>query len=542
MRRDPRLLAVLVVALVAGGIAWANTAMPPRAKAAAPRLQSIPVTQSTLVCPQAGGAPSNGAARIAYADSESDPAAVGSALTAQPLDPDAVASALQLHPGHAWVVDGPKTLAPVELSVSGPLATAASAVQFTREQGGSTLQAAAVPCESPTTDAWFAGFSSGVGAHATLLLSNVDSVPATVDVAMYGDTSPPDTTADQGLVVAPHTQAAVRLDELVPGLANAVAHVVVKSGRVVPAVRYDAENGSIPIGFEWVPRTDAPALTQTVPGIVAGDGSRRLVLADPGDIDATVAVKIVTSDGSYTPSGFDTINVPAGQVTTVDLAAQLHGAAAGVVVTSTEPVVAGGIATVAPDKRGGSDIAFTGAVPALSGPTLVAGGETGANRGTRLLLSAPDADAHLNLTLLASAAASAPVVRPLTVPAGTTLTVDLASLSHDPAPAVELEPQGGGPVFAAWTLEEHNPAGADLTSFPLRSVPQTLQRPPATFDLQAGLPAAPVAPPRSPSQAPSSPVSSSDVPSSEVPSSDLPSSDAPGAQPSSSPPSSQPSP
>jgi Family of unknown function (DUF5719) len=494
MRRDPRLLGVIVVVVIAAAISWAQASEPGAVKRVVASARSAPITSQTLVCPQAGGTPSGGAARIAYADADPDPtAASASSLIVAPLDPDAVPSSIDLRGGHGWVVDGPKTVGPMRVTMSGPAAATSGAVQFTRQAVGGALQVSATPCEAPTTDAWFAGFASGVGAHATLLLSNIDTVPATVDVGIYADSAPPDPEADHGLVVAPQTQMAVRLDTLAPGFANAVAHVSVTSGRIVPAVRYDAENGSLPLGVEWIPRTDAPATDQILPGFVDGSGKRRLVIADTADVDATVSVQIVTADGSFTPTGFDAIDVPAGQVTNVDLDPALQGEAGAVEVTSTEPVVAGGVSALPLDKSGASDVGFTAAVPALSGPTVVAGGETGSDRHTKLLLSAPDDDAHLTVTVLPSAASSSPLVSPLTVPGGTTLTLDLAALSSDPAPAVEITPDAGGSLYAAWTLRE-TPSSTDLTSFPLRSPVTTLTRPPVATNPLAGLAGWPTAP------------------------------------------------
>ena len=552
MRRDPRLLAGIVVVVVAIVLVWAQLWQPGAVKAVVEQAHPVPISEQTLVCPQAGGTPAAGAAHIAYANADPDPgSAAASTLTATPLDPDGVPSPIEVKPGHAWNVDGPKTVGPMRLTVTGSLASTLSAVQFTRQTISGTLQVSSAPCEAPTTDAWFAGFSSGIGAHATLLLSNVDSVPATIDIGIYGDSAPPDPNAEHGLVVAPQTQAAVHLDTLTPGFTNAVVHVSASSGRIVPAVRYDAENGSIPLGVEWIPRTEAPARTLTVPGILDGDGDRRLVLAAPGDLDATVSLNLVTADGSFTPTGFDNVTVPAGGVTSVDLAPGLQKDAAAVVVTSTEPVVAAAVSSLPPNKAGGTDVGFTAAVPALTGPAVVAGGETGADRHTRLLLSAPDDDAHLTLTVLPSIASSSPLVSPLTVPAGTTLTLDLASLSSDPSPAVEVTPDDGGPVYAAWTLQEVGKTSSDITSFPVRNPVTSLQRPPVKSDLLAGLPGypAPAVPavPGSPGpgEIPAAPASSPDdvFPSDSFPAgSDLESPGLPeSAQPSSES-SSQPSP
>lgn len=543
MRRDSRLLAVVVVALVGAALTWGAVAQPAKGRTASSTSSTVPITTAAMVCPQAGGTPAGGAARIGYAAFDTDPVEIGATTASTtPLDPDGVSAPLQLKGGHAWVVDGPKTVGPVQVNVDGPLATKVGAVQFTRETVAKSWQVSAAPCERPTTHAWFVGFSTGVGAHATLLLSNVDNVPATVNVGIYGDTSPPNTDSEHGLTVAPRTQVAVQLDNVAPGLSNAAAEVTATAGRVVPALRFDAQDGSIPRGADFLPRADDAALSQTVPGIPGGDGGRRLVIAAPGDVDATASVKLVTADGSYTPTGMDLIDVPAGGVVSVDLDTELKGAAAAAVVTSTEPVVAGAVSSLPPDKNKGTDVAFTAAVPPLSGPAIAADGETAADRHTQLVLTAPDNDAHVQLTVAPSSADAGPVVSPVTVAGGTTVVIDLRSISSDVAPAVQLTPEPGGPLFAAWVLQEASKTTADITSFPLWGVQTSLSRPPVAANLMAGLPGrTTVASP--PASAPPASAPPSEIPSSDIPSSGPADSLAPSDEPLQSPsglPSSQP--
>jgi hypothetical protein len=509
MRRDPRLVAVPVVLLL-GAITWVASATAPTPPHSVAALSSvIAVRDADLVCPQAGGTPTGGAARIAYADgtqpgSASGTSGVGaSTLTAAPLGGSP--SAVPISPGHAWVVDGPATQGPVQIAVSGPLTAGLTALQFTRTAVGVAPELAATPCETPTTDAWFAGFSSVAGAHADLLLSNEDAVAATVDVTVWGgENGAPG--AKRGIRVDPQMQVDVPLDQIEPGLSVAAAHVVATSGRVVPALRYDAENGSIPIGVDWVPRTDPPALKQTVPGLLSGAGSRRLVVADPGDVDATFSLTVVTADGSFEPTDFASLTVQAGGIQNVTLDPVLQEEAAAVIVSSTQPVVAGGVSTLPPDATGASDFGFTAAVPALSGRTVVAGGEvkvspegavgnaalagrvvSSAARHTQVVLSAPGDDASVTLTILPSVAGSSPVQSPVVIAGGTTVVIDIGSVAPDPAPAVAITPDGGGPVFAAWSLSETSDTTADLTELVLRTPVRSLLSPPVRFDPAVGV-------------------------------------------------------
>ena len=501
MRLDPRLVAVPVVALVVA-VTWISAAVAPTPHGSAASLSSvIAVREANLVCPQAGGAgtgaaaggalangaSSAGAARIAYADAGAADSA-DSHLTTQPLGAGASATPVAALPGHGWVIDGPAVSTPMQISVSGSLTDTLSAVQFTRAMVGTVPQASAVQCDGPTTDAWFAGFSSSVGAHATLLLSNVDTAQASVDVSIWGGEGGTPTVR-QGIVVAAQTQVVVALDQIDPGLPAAVVHVSATAGRVVPALRADTENGSIPLGVDWLPRTAAPATTQTVPGILGDAGSRQLVVGDPGALDATYSLTVVTSDGAFVPTDFTSLTVAAGAVSQVSLDPVLQGSAAAIVVTSTQPVVVGGISTLPPDGTGASDFAFTAAAPPLSGPTVVAGGEISAQRDTELVMSAPGAqDASVRVVVLPTQSDSAPVVNNMTVPGGTTTVLDIASLTTDPAPGVVVIPEGGGPLFAAWSLDEVMQDSTDVTELVLQTPVRTLLRPPVRVDPAAGLP------------------------------------------------------
>ncbi|HTC69179.1 MAG TPA: DUF5719 family protein [Acidothermaceae bacterium] len=562
MRTDPRLLAVPVV-LVVVGVTWiAATVAPSPAGSIAAKSSVIALQQASLACPQAGGVPDGGAARIAYADAATtatspaaspiaSPAAasspvlsggglaggalsagggssvaslaatpspavsavasgVASSVASSPAASSPASSArgggsvtttalgvgtpipaapqsIPLRPGHGWVVDGPATQAPVAITATGPVTDSLSAVQFTRAPVSGEAQISTAQCGSPTTNAWFAGFSSNVGAHASLLLTNIDAVPATVDVSIWGaQGGEPDTR--RGIAVAAMSQVAVPLDQIEPGLPVGVAQVVATSGRIVPAVRDDAENGSIPLGVDWLPPTAAPATTQTVPGILGDAGPRHLIVGNPGAVDANFSLTVVTADGAFMPTQFTSLTVDAGEVSDVSLDPVLQGEAAAILITSSQPVVAGGISMLPSDAVGGSDFAFTAAVPPLSGPTVVAGGEVGAGRVTQLVLSAPSDDAPVEVVLLPSLTDAPPIVNDTTVPGGTTKVLDLATLTTDPAPAVVVIPQGGGPLYAAWSLQEIGASSSGLTELVLQTPVRSLPRAPARFDPAAGLP------------------------------------------------------
>jgi hypothetical protein len=105
-----------------------------------------------------------------------------------------------------------------------------------------------------------------------------------------------------------------------------------------------------------------------------------------------------------------------------------------------------------------------------------------------LVMSAPGDDAPVRVVILPSVAGSPPVVNDMTVPGGTTTELDLAVLTTDPAPAVEVIPEGGGPLYAVWSLQENGADSSALTELVLRTPVRSLPRAPARFDPAAGLP------------------------------------------------------
>ncbi|ABK52235.1 hypothetical protein Acel_0461 [Acidothermus cellulolyticus 11B] len=500
---------VALIVAVAGSVAWATVNRAPAQRSATAAAVTVPRPSETLICPDAGGTFPPGVTRVAYANAGPD----DGQLAVGPLDPVHPPVPAAVQPDRAWVIDGPAKTGPLVLDVRGSLVGTLAAMQFARRIIGSgAVQLATAPCEAPVTDAWFIGASTRAGAQLRLVLDNPDDVPATVDLDLYSDQDVP--TSSRGIRVPGRAQTALAIDQLLPGANLVAVHVTVRSGRVVPGLFTQVMAGQIPLGTAWLPRADGPATTLTVPGFLGGDGGRTLFLTNPGDIDATVSLRVTSPDGSFTPTGYDQVTVPAGQITAVDLRPVLRGADAAVTITSDQPLVAGGSVALPQSAVSASDLAFLAAVPPLGTETVVPGGETQPGRRTLLIFSAPAGDATVRLTVLpgggsapspgAGAASpgagtasgagtalgggtTASNVVTVPVPAGTTKVVDLGSITKDIAPGVDVVATGG-PVYAAWVLEESGHAGGGISAMPLRTPDRLLTRPPVVPDLTAGLP------------------------------------------------------
>ncbi len=244
-----------------------------------------------------------------------------------------------------------------------------SAVQFTRAMVGTRaagLGRAVRRARRPTR-------GSPVSRAASvrmrrLLLSNVDTAQASVDVSIWGGQGGAPTVR-RGIVVAAQTQVVgCRSIRSTRDCRSAVVHVSATAGRVVPALRADTENGSIPLGR----RLAAADRGSCDDADGAGDSRRRRLAAvgcwrpgrarcdlftDGRDVGRCFrADRLHLADSRRWRRVAESASTPSCRVR-----------AAAIVVTSTQPVVVGGISTLPPDGTGASDFAFTGAAAAVVG-------------------------------------------------------------------------------------------------------------------------------------------------------------------------------
>ena len=201
---------------------------------------------------------------------------------------------------------------------------------------------AMAPCATRASTSWyFAAGSSRNGAQQWLSLFNPFAVDSVVDIEAYseGGLRTPDTL--QGLVVPHGARIAVRVDRAVSEqriVAVAVrtrndARVVATQALVSPRSGGLA-NASLSLGAL------APAQTWMFADNRSREGaSQQLVLANPGDADASARLTVVTD----TPTAIEPIvvRVPTTGAVAVDFAGVVPvGAAYTIAVRSTLPVVA----------------------------------------------------------------------------------------------------------------------------------------------------------------------------------------------------------
>jgi hypothetical protein len=388
---------------------------------------------------------------------------------------------------------------PLLARASGALAPGLDVTMTTRSTADDLRGLLSDSCVTPGTEFWFVGSGAVVGQRGRVYLTNSEPVPAQVDVTLYGPNGLIDAPSGRGVTIAAGQQQVLKLDALAPDVERFGIHVEVRQGRIAAAVRDQQVAGLTPRGADWVPAAESPSRRLVLPGVLSGQGERRLQVLVPGDTDAIVRVRLVGSDGSFVPSGLDVVEARAGRVTDIDLASYTGGRAVAVALTSDQPVTAGLLMRVGGGPAEVSEIAYTAAAAALRPrspgvlPDLRAGTADAADAGdaagkgpkSTIVLAAPDGEATVLIAALPPATGEPMRV---TVPEGSQVTVAASELSTAAQFAVSLVPQpGSGPVMVGSQTTEDVTDGSFVTSSVVRPVRYAVRVPRVAADLSTGL-------------------------------------------------------
>lgn len=420
----------------------------------APQTSREPVGEATVVCPE----PSGG--RIAVATAPGGDG-TGQAVVRTVGDPGRRLGKVAQR-GSVWTETLTGGAPAVIVNAQSSMAASLEVEQTSNTGTGAGEGLSGMRCPQPDTSFWFVGDGVGLGRATVLHLVNTDETPASVSVDVYGPDGPVTSAAANGISVAPHSRTSIQLGALAPKPSITALHVRSETGPVVAALHTRAERGEQALGADWVPQTAEPRRKLLIPGIPAGAGPRKLRLVAPGDDTARVQVQAVTTEGTYAPEGKQSVTVQPGAVTELDLSKALSQRAAAVRLTADVPVTASMVI------GSGDGLAYSAAVPALSGGAVVADNGPGGGVTSTLLLSAPMKTAAARVTLFGAegTAEGSEIVR---IPSARTVPVELS-----PPPSVQgnyavvVSPvEGSGPLYGARVLEQE--AGGKLTVLPLQT-------------------------------------------------------------------------
>jgi hypothetical protein len=516
MRRLALPGAVLIALAVVFTIAWATR--PGASRVIGQGGQEAAVTSITRSCPPA--APGSATARVsmvalpAQAAAATSGASSGAAKPAATPTGAATFSAVLAAPAavsggkkppagktspsgkpSASAAAKTKRAAPVTVSTPGAVATvttpggAGTAVAASGQmaEGFEAEQSDAsgtglVSCTHPGSDMWFVGTGQAAGASKVwLYLMNTGNLTASADVTILTDTGQQNGLTS-AITVAPHQSVSENITPYVQGSQALALHVVAITGQLAAAVW---EGG--PGGGAWLPQANAPAKSLVIPGLTVASSAAKLFVVVPGSADAQLKVVAYTPAGAVTQFPATPVDASAGAATPVALNS-LGASAAGLKLTSNEPVVAG---VLVPGTGIGS---FTTAVPPLTEQGVVAGNPAARGVTVGLLLTAPSAAARASISVIS---ADGSVTTPagdqsVMVAAGRTLAVAVPRPSQVGRPfAIVITPRpGSGPLYAVRVVTSGTGGlSAPLSSLlPVASAMTSITLPPAQDSYTAVLP------------------------------------------------------
>lgn len=227
-------------------------------------------------------------------------------------------------------------------------------------------QLAAATCPAPVPETWFTGLGARAE-HASLLeLVNPDVGAAVVEVDVFTQQGRLDVPELRGIRVPGRTVTRLDLATVVPRRGDLAVRVSVSRGRAVATVldRVGLISAAQP-SQDWQPAQAAPANDVVLLGLAAGAGERTLSLANPGEDEVRVQIKVVAPESVFVPTGLEEIQLGPGRLESVPLdavlAREVRRGAVGLLVEATGPVTA----TLA--SYVGGDLSFTGPGPTVSG-------------------------------------------------------------------------------------------------------------------------------------------------------------------------------
>lgn len=527
--RGPRASAVLLAALVV--IVLMGLLLPAPSTSGGGALATDPVDSSTAVCPEPGsidgarttsamtvvpglaGQDREGSASVSYLRGADDPDLV------DPQAPDVEDPGQALaEPGDsAQVVADSQKLPPLDIRTTGALGPGLVSAQTTQDSFNERRGLASTACLGPDTSWWFVGGGSIAGRDTRLVLVNPESSPAEIDVVLSGPEGEITTPSLRGVVVDARGRVVVNLTRIAPRLPAAAWHITARSGRVVAAVSDIEIDGFVPRGSDWIPPSADPATRVLIPGVIPGEGGRQLLVHAPGDLDATVKVRLITEGGAYVPAALSEVDVAAGTVTAVDLDGALEGQAATVELVSDVPIVAGirqrhpGI-----DARAGSleetsfatgalaitDVAAAAGLPAekITSVTLwvtapgtlqeITPHSEGMVMGDDTTVAVDDTPVTATITVLpfsADGTVAPPAPITVTIPRDRLVTVEIPRPRGADWYTAVIRPVDGS-IVVAHRAVRRNPDGSLITGYPWRPLRTTVEVPRAYADAADLLP------------------------------------------------------
>jgi len=329
------------------------------------------------------------------------------------------------------------------------------------------------PCQQPRARQWFTGVRSNTNARADIVLVNLDSADAAVNVSVWGADGALGAAGGRGVVVAGQSQKVLSLGPLVDSPTPVTLQLTTSSGRVAAFVRQRLFNGAAPLGADWIAPSAEPSTTVVIPSVPAGAGARTLILGNPGDRTAQVKVEVLGADGAFSLVGVEQVDVPAGATRAFPLEGSLAGKAAALRLTSTHEVLG------AVEASGAADWATLDGVAPLGGQAVATIPLPPGVTPVVTVANPSAAPAHVSLTItdadgkeLAKSSVDVPASASLVVEPGVTPVAKLTVTSSEPSVRVGVAAGGTVGTVAGLAVLPISDASSSLPTVTLTPEPR----------------------------------------------------------------------
>ena len=240
------------------------------------------------------------------------------------------------------------------------------------------IWAGATICSSLQNEQWFVGGTADVTSKGKVLIVNSGLSSAIVDLQIWNEIGAQPT---KPITLKANSYRELGLDSLAPGSREIVIRSLTRSGRVTSYLLDERGRGLKALGGDIVnfsSMATKEVFIPAVPHTVRKVGNKPVELAHslrllvPGELDARVTVKVISTDGSFIPAGFENKLVKAGSVVSLPLSPNLPASKFGLHISSDEPLVASVYSPTFSQKK--TDFIWSTSSPELTKITLATSG------------------------------------------------------------------------------------------------------------------------------------------------------------------------
>lgn len=367
----------------------------------------------------------------------------------------------------------------------------AATTRFWRaRQAGSAPALVAGPCQPGGSGRWIIpGLATAGGATSQIVLSNPYDTDASVQIAIATPEGLREPRLLENIAVPARSSHTVPVNEHAPAQADLGVIVTTRAGRVVvEGVQHlDAAIGGIE-GASLLSAAPAGALRWTLPWY-RSDPDRAegwLWVTNPSQEPAVVTLRIHTGEGAVVPEAAGETTVDPGEVRRVDLRNLVDASSKGVTVTSDNgvPVVVSGATRVDAGSEARSGVAVQLGAPVTDTSWSVTAPAEGDRRVHLQVANPTSQQATVDVALWDGSRTRRPgPLRGVTVPAGGVVRLDLQRFVSDVPFVTAFVAASSGEVVAG--VESFTGSGRyDLVGYV--GVPSAVSRgtpaPPVRFD------------------------------------------------------------